>query len=145
MIGFNVFAGPIDGPSTLSANSEVPAKIILSWEPPFSLNLTAIDPDIAYCVDVYNITDGGLVHLSSNCSILSPSYTFTVENPDPKDEFEFIITPRSNVEGARNGTPSRIIGTFSLHSKFSNKSCSYLSITTSATLAMHHHPFNTFA
>ena len=94
-------------------------KIILSWVPPFSLDLTTADPDIAYCVDVYNITDGGLVHLSSICSILSPSYTFTVENPDPKDEFEFTITPRNNMEGARNGTSSRIIGTFSLQSKSS--------------------------
>ena len=68
-------------------------------------------------MDVYNITNGGLVHLSSNCSVLSPSYTFTVENPDPKDEFEFTITPRSNVEGAKNGTLSRIIGRFSLQSK----------------------------
>ena len=89
----------------------------MSWVPPFSLNITTADPDIAYCVDVYNITDGGLVHLSNNCSILSPSYTFTVENTDPKDEFEFTITPRSNVEGARNGTPSRIISNFSFQSK----------------------------
>ena len=112
-----IYTGPVDHPNTLSNNSKVPAKIILSWEPPFSLDLTTVEPDIAYCVDVYNITDGGLVDLSSNCSILSPSYTFTVENPDPKAEFEFTITPRSNVEGARNGTPSRIIGNFSFQSK----------------------------
>ena len=97
----------------------MPAQVILSWEPPFSLDLTAVEPDTAYCVDVFmiNITDGGLVHLTSNCTILSPSYIFTLVNPDPKDEFEFIVTPRSNVEGARNGSESRIIGSFSLQSK----------------------------
>ena len=96
----------------------MPEVILLSWTPPFSLDLTAVDPDIAYCVDVYNITDGGLLHISSNCNILSPSYTFTVENPDPTNEFEFTVTPRSNVEGARNGTRSQITGRFRLQSKF---------------------------
>jgi hypothetical protein len=96
----------------------MPEMILLSWTPPFSLDLTSVDPDIAYCVDVYNITDGGPFHISSNCNILSPSYTFTVENPDPRDQFEFSVTPRSNVEGARNGTRSQITGRFSLQSKF---------------------------
>ena len=107
----------MDGPSALFANSEMPARIVISWIPPFTLNLTNTRPDIAYCVDVYNITNGGLIHLSSNCSILLPSYTFTVENPDPEDEFDFMVTPRSNVEGARNGTRSQITGRFSLQSK----------------------------
>ena len=103
----------------------MPEKILLSWMPPFSLDLTAVDPDIAYCVDVFNITDGGPFHLSSNCSILWPSYTFTVENPDPKDEFEFTVTPRSNVQGARNGTRSQITGRFSLQRKLVISSLAY--------------------
>ena len=114
------FIGPVDGLGTLTTNVEMPEIILLSWMPPFSLDLTAVDPDIAYCVDVYNITEGGLLHVSSNCNILSPNYMFTVENPDPMDEFEFTVTPRSNVEGARNGTRSQITGRFSLQSKFYN-------------------------
>ena len=112
------FAGPVDGLGVLTTNLEMPEVILLSWMPPFSLDLTAVDPDIAYCVDVYNITDGGLLHISSNCNILSHSYTFSVENPDPRNEFEFTVTPRSNVEGARNGTRSQITGRFSLQSEF---------------------------
>ena len=30
----------------------------ISWEPPFSLDLTNTDPNIIYCVEVYNITCG---------------------------------------------------------------------------------------
>ena len=50
-----------------------------NWKAPFSLDLTNIEPDIVYCVDVYNITCGGRELLISDC----------------------------DVEGAVNGTPSQ--------------------------------------
>ena len=85
-------------------------NIILSWEAPFSLNLTS-DPDVAYCVDVYNITDDeGALHLMlSDCNVLSTYFVYNSTNPNPGDYFQFTIIPRSNVPGARNGTPSQPI------------------------------------
>ena len=83
-------------------------SIIITWEPPFSLNLTDVEPDVVYCVDMYNVT----AHQSSDhiilsdCNVVEPQYTFTSSQPDPTDLFEFIITPRSNTEGATNGTQS---------------------------------------
>ena len=81
--------------------------ILFEWDPPFSFNLTYAEPDVAYCIDVYNATNGTLHHLISDCNVTQPQYTFTtVSNPDPTDMFEFTITPRSNLPGARNGLKS---------------------------------------
>ena len=79
--------------------------ITISWGPPFSLNLTNAEPDIQYCVDVYNVTGGGDDHLQSVCDITDTYYTFTASDPDQL--FNFTVTPRSNVEGSLNGTTSQ--------------------------------------
>ena len=79
--------------------------ITISWAPPFSLNLTTAEPDIQYCVDVYNVTGGGDDHLQSMCDITDTYCTFTASDPDQL--FNFTVTPRSNVEGSLNGTTSQ--------------------------------------
>ena len=76
----------------------------LSWDPPFSLDLTGVDPDIAYCVDIYNVTCERRDLIISDCDLTEPSYTSDAPNGYI---YEYIFTPRSNVEGARNGTPSQ--------------------------------------
>ena len=48
---------------------------ILSWVPPFSLDLTGIDPDIVYCVEVHNITCGRRGLIVGDCNVTEPSYT----------------------------------------------------------------------
>ena len=80
-------------------------SLTISWAPPFSLNLTTAEPDIQYCVDVYNVTGGGDDHLQSVCDITDTYYTFTASDPDQL--FNFTVTPRSNVEGSLNGTTSQ--------------------------------------
>ena len=78
----------------------------LSWTEPFSLDLTNVEPDIVYCVDVYNITCGGRELLISDRDVTETSYTSDVIAPDGYI-YEYIVTSRSNVEGAINGTPSQ--------------------------------------
>ena len=78
----------------------------ISWNPPPSLDLTNVEPDIVYGVDVYNITCGGRELLISDCDVTETSYTSDVIAPDGYI-YEYIVTPRSNVEGAINGTPSQ--------------------------------------
>ena len=93
-------------------------SIIVTWEPPFSMNLTHAEPDVVYCVDIFNATSNqsqqvdDLKLLISDCSVLDTQYTYTQNDPDPTNAFEVKITPRSNVEGARNGTPSENIPAF---------------------------------
>ena len=110
----------LGSPGNFKITATKVGEINLSWEPPFSLNLTTADPDIAYCVNVYNVTDidGGFSPLISDCDVNTPSYTFTVDSPDPRGLFQFTITPRSNVEGARKGTLSHTFANFSTHSRF---------------------------
>ena len=86
------------------------STIQLSWQPPFSLNLTTAEPDIVYCVNVFNIADEGIERepLISNCSVFETYYNFVVENPDTNDHFQLTVTPRSNIEGARSGNTKEI-------------------------------------
>ena len=78
----------------------------LGWDPPFSLDLTNVDPDIVYNVEVYNITCGGRKLVISDCNVTENSYTSDAIVPDGYI-YEYIVTPRSNVQGAQNGTPSQ--------------------------------------
>ena len=79
----------------------------LSWVAPFSLDLTGIDPDIVYCVEVYNITCGRSL-LISECDVMETSYTN--DSLMPGYIYEYTVTPRSNVDGASNGTSINVTG-----------------------------------
>ena len=79
----------------------------LSWDPPFSLDLTNIDPDIVYCVEVYNITCGRSL-LISECDVMETSYTNNTLHS--RYIYEYTVTPRSDVDGARNETSPTEIG-----------------------------------
>ena len=109
--------GKLEAVGNLSSKS-MPSSIHLIWQPPFSLNLTTAEPDIVYFVDITQFNSNGIGgHVVSNCSEYYPHYNFTMKNPDPRDLFQFRVTPRSNVEGASNGTPNEINATFSFESK----------------------------
>ena len=79
----------------------------LSWEAPFSLDLTNVDPDIVYCVEVYNITCGRS-QLISDCDVMETRYT--IDGLQPGYIYEYTITPRSNVQGAMNGEGKTVTG-----------------------------------
>ena len=87
----------------------------LTWTPPFSLDITGVDPDIWYHVEVYNVTAVRRVPLT-NLTVYKPEFNFTVPDPSPCDQFEFRVTP-VNVVG--NGTSSDLVGGYFLRSKFS--------------------------
>ena len=78
------------------------------WEAPFSLNLTNVEPDIVYCVEVYNITCGRGHRLISDCNVMENSYTSDVLQAGYI--YEYTVTPRSNVERAQNGSSKTITG-----------------------------------
>ena len=94
----------------------ISSAISLTWQSPFSLNLTTAETDIIYCVSIFNITNGEFEAdlLIDDCTVLEQYYNFAIENPDPKYQYKFIVIPRSNVEGATNGIPSMV-----------NASCSF--------------------
>ena len=83
---------------------------IIRWDAPFSLNLTNIEPDIVYYVEVYNITCGGRELLISDCDVMETSYTSDVFQSGYI--YEYTVTPRSNVEGAQNGIRKNKTGSY---------------------------------
>ena len=105
---YPITIGSLGGVSNLERNAST-----LSWVAPFSLDLTDIDPDIAYCVDVYNITCVRRDLIISDCNVTEPSYTSDDMAPNGYI-YEYTVTPRSNVEGASNGT-SVTVGTHCMH------------------------------
>ena len=60
--------GVLDAVSDL-VSKNTSSAITLMWESLFSLNLTTAEPDIVYCMDVYDITSGRTArnHLISDC------------------------------------------------------------------------------
>ena len=81
---------------------------MITWLPPFSLDLTGIDPDIAYCVEIYNISCGMRDLMTDECSVFEPYF---VESTIIQGfTYETAVTPRNNVDGAKNGTSLSIRG-----------------------------------
>jgi hypothetical protein len=77
----------------------------ITWEAPLSLDLTGVDPDIVYCVEVYNITCGVDDLVVGDCDVTEPRYT---DNRLQQGYvYRITITPRSNGyigQDAQNGT-----------------------------------------
>lgn len=84
-------------------------KLQYIWEPPYSLNLTTVDPDIVYCLDIVRVTCGVREHVTSDCGIANHNYTAN-SLLDLADLYEATITPRSNIITSYNGTQVSIIG-----------------------------------
>ncbi len=79
--------------------------ISLTWTPPFSLDITGVDPDITYCVGVVNSTFSLAIH--SQCGITDTQYNYTVSPNDIICDayYIFTVTP-VNIVG--NGTSTGV-------------------------------------
>ena len=97
----------------LTVHSQWPS-ILLNWTPPFSLDITGVDPDHWYCVEVYYISQGR-APLSTNCSVYESQFYFTAPNHSPCDLFEFTVFAVNQVG---NGSVVSVNGTFFNTSKY---------------------------
>ena len=81
-------------------------SILLFWNPPFSLDVSEMDPDIWYTVLISNVTDEyNLVNIICvNChNITQQHYNFTTANPSPCHKYSFEVVPLNGVgEGRRS-------------------------------------------
>ena len=96
--------------ASLTATQLESSIIHITWLPPFSFNLTTAEPDVVYCVEITSITNGTMIHLVGDCSVLQSGYIFTTyhEYTMMTQYYEVAVIPRSNVEGARNGSTATI-------------------------------------
>ena len=79
----------------------------ITWYPPFSLDLTHVQPDVIYCLEISNITCGYNDTIVSDCHVFSESYNISLNS---HLIYEIAVTPRSNVDGADNGTKTTFNG-----------------------------------
>ena len=107
-------------------------SICVTWIPPFTLNLTHIDPDLQYLVQVVNVSDSVAIPCIE-CPLNETEYEFTVANPDPCDTFEFSVAAK-NKAGIGN-TSAPVIG----HFHESNLLHSYIIINTIAIVHEYTH------
>ena len=73
-------------------------SILLSWSPPFSLDVTGVDPDIWYTVLISNVTDKDnptAVPCSDCHNLTQPHYTFSTTNPSPCHKYSFAVVPQN--------------------------------------------------
>ena len=76
----------------------------ITWVAPFSLDLTGVDPDIVYCVEVYNITCGVDDLVVGDYDVTEPRF---VDNRLQQGYvYRITITPRSNGQDTQNETNS---------------------------------------
>ena len=78
----------------LTASNATPS---LTWEPPFTLDITNVDPDITgYCVDVINSTSSETVH--SECRITDTEFCYPIP-PDASCHIYFFAITAVNEVG----------------------------------------------
>ena len=98
-----VYIGPLRSVTDFRRGSPNEGKINFFWTPPPTLDLTNVEPDIVYCVEVYDITCGKTEYLSGpyDCDLLNPVYDADLD----ADKIYLVkVIARSNVVGAMNGT-----------------------------------------
>jgi hypothetical protein len=105
---FKLPIGPLSMVTNVKRNSST-----ITWKAPFSLDLTGVDPNIVYCVEVYNITCGVDDLVVEDCNVMEPRY----EDGDLQGGHIYRITviPRSNgqnedINSAQNGTLFTVTG-----------------------------------
>ena len=97
-----VSAGLLDAVSNLR-NESLGRVIRLTWDAPFSLNITGVDPDIWYRVDI-TLNNVPLTTYSISRVVNIPEFNFTdFDATNISGIFEFQVTP---INGAGDGTTS---------------------------------------
>ena len=88
--------------------------ICLTWDTPFTLDITGVDPDISYCVDIRAVTnDTDSTPLPTNYSVYTPKFNFTMDYPNTSTSviYEFRVTPWNGAGAGPSSAP--VYGFFS--------------------------------
>ena len=117
-IDFSLF---LTGPLTSVLNLETDSggsSINVSWEAPFTLDVTDEDPGIWYSVLIYNVTDeeNPTAVPCTNCRNLTQThYIFSPDYPSPCHKYTFAIIPHN---GVGEGETSENVTGYSINSEF---------------------------
>lgn len=86
----------------------------VTFYPPYSLNLTDVEPDIQYNLTIVRSFDDLVIQTINSTS---PLFKINVSELDSSYLYYILVTPRSNVEGARMGNTSERVFILSTLSK----------------------------
>ena len=85
-------------------------SIYLSWSPPFSLDVTGVDPDVWYTIQISNVTDEDnpvtIEEYSNHTQLYVNNNTF----PSPFFKLSFVIIPQNGAGAGNKSDP--VIGAF---------------------------------
>ena len=98
------------------------SSITISWEAPWSLDVTGVDHDIWYSVLIQNVTDENNptpISCTDCTNITETVYTFTPDHLSPCHKYLFSVVP---INGAGQGAASNKSSTLHSHPI----SCMYL-------------------
>ena len=79
---------------TLTRSEDASSRLIYyhyTWKAPFSLNITAIEPDIAYYVHIYTVTCPDQETIVNVCNVTVPSYTIQAKQ---NELYKLEVRPR---------------------------------------------------
>ena len=94
----SMLTGLLAAPSNLKAASITTAAIHLTWDHPYTLDITGIDPDISsYVIYIRNANTGN----TTTVSVTETEYTFARQDFRHCDTFEFRVQA-VNVVGEGN-------------------------------------------
>ena len=83
------------------------SSVTVSWTPPFSLDVTDVDPDVWYSLLIYNMTDENstTVNLCTDCmDINETNYTFTHEYFSHSHVYNITVIPWNGVGEGESST-----------------------------------------
>ena len=101
---FTLFTGSLGSVHDLSVGSSN-LSIFVVWEAPFTLNVTDTEPDITYCVHIFNDSSGHEILLTCDIFDTEFHYTFLSEAICYDHKLRITVTP---VNGAGHG-PSKTV------------------------------------
>jgi len=93
------------------ASANLTDVICLTGEAPPTLDITGVDPDISYFVNisVVGMADSdNSTPLTTNCSVYIPEFNFTMDCPNNTSTsviYEFQATPRNNARYGPTSAP----------------------------------------
>jgi hypothetical protein len=101
-LSLNYNIGHLHAVGSLSVGVTHDFMITLTWTPPFTLDITGVEPDITgYCVDVISSST-----LYSSCEINVTRFSYTLPPQESAcNNFTLVVIP-VNVVG--NGTPEEV-------------------------------------
>lgn len=88
--------------------------MMIDWEKTFSLNLTNVEPDVTYCVDIniqsFNNTYYPAYRLTwSVCDLTITEYIYHTDDPTPCERYKIVVTP---INAVGNGTTAQVLADY---------------------------------